>query len=90
MIDIDFYEIQSRGHYFIQTIASPYVPRVGEVVILVDNDESIQTFTCETVLSCFDIKSQSISTPIRVYLRATDARIWQEKKGRLIWKLRNW
>lgn len=75
MIDIDFYEIQSVGFYLIQTIASPYVPRVGEVVVLVDNDESIKTFTCETVSSCFDIKSQSISTPIRVYLRATDDRI---------------
>lgn len=75
MLDIDFYEIRRGGHYFIQTITSQYVPRVGEVVVLVDNDESIKTFICETVQSCFDIKSKSISTPIRVYLRATDDRI---------------
>ena len=72
MTDIAFYEIQRRGSYFIQTIASPYVPRVGEEVALFDNDKSIKTFICEMVLSCFDIKSQSISAPIRVYLRATD------------------
>ena len=75
MIDIDFYEIQRGGSYFIQTIASPYVPRVGEEVTLFDNDKSIKTFICETVLSCFDIKSQRISAPIKVYVRATDDRI---------------
>ena len=75
MIDIDFYEIRCVGNYFIQTIASPYVPRVGENVTLFDNDKSIKMFICETVLSCFDIESQRISTPIKVYLRSTDDRI---------------
>lgn len=75
IIDIDFYEIQYRGSYFIQTIASTYIPRVGEEVVLVDNDNSSKTFICETVSSSFDIKSQRISAPIKVYLRATDARI---------------
>ena len=75
MIDIEFYEIQCRGNYLIQVMASPYVPRIGEEVTLVDNDKNVKTFTCETVLSCFDIKSQRISAPIKVYLRATDYRM---------------
>lgn len=75
MIDIEFYEIQCRGNYLIQVMASPYVPRIGEVVDLVDNNKSVKTFICEKVSSCFDIKSQRISTPIKVYLRATDDRI---------------
>lgn len=75
MIDIDFHEIECGGSYFIHTISSPYVPRVGEEVVLVDNDGTVNMFTCETVLSCFDIKSQTMSAPIKVYLRATDGKI---------------
>lgn len=75
MIDIDFYEIEHVGSYFIHTITSPYVPRVGEKVVLVDNDGTVNMFICETVLSCFDIKSQTMSAPIKVYLREIDDKI---------------
>ena len=75
MIDIDFYEIERVGSYFIKTITSPYVPRVGEKVVLVDNDGTVNMFICETVLSCFDIKSQTMFAPIKVYLREIDDKI---------------
>lgn len=80
MIDISFYEMQKTGSYWIQTISSPYVPRIGEKVALVDNDGTVNMFTCETVLSYFNIKSQTMSTPIKVYLRAIEDRRYDKRR----------
>jgi len=75
MIDIDFYEIQRIGKHFIDTIPFSYIPRIGENIAIVDNDDNVKMFTCEMVLSCFDSKSKTMSSHIKVYLRATVSRI---------------